>query len=106
VDWVSKKDETSPYDVKSIDDDGGPRYIEVKSTTGSDPTEAFPISTAELRFALRNRERYFIYRVTNVKDSTPEVHRYRDPMRDLETESAQLRMTNALMSLPAQRENE
>ncbi|MET0604624.1 MAG: DUF3883 domain-containing protein [Baekduia sp.] len=100
VKWVSQDDETSSFDLLSVDDDGGPRYIEVKATTSADPAEAFPISTAELRFAMQHRDRYLIYRVTDVRSATPEMFRCRDPMSAIERELAILRMSKALLSLP------
>jgi hypothetical protein len=100
VKWVSRENELSPYDLKSVDDDGGPRYIEVKSTTGDDPSDPFPISTPELRFAMRHRRRYWIYRVVDVKDASPTVWRYHEPIADLEAERGYLRMSKALLALP------
>ena len=100
VQWVSRDDETSSYDIRSVDDDGGPRYIEVKATTSENPADPFPISTAELRFALHHRERHFIYRVTSVKSAAPEIFRCRDAVSALEQELATLRMSRAVMSLP------
>ena len=35
VTWVSKTNETSPYDIRSLDEDGQVIYIEVKSTNGN-----------------------------------------------------------------------
>lgn len=101
VKWVSRDDELSAYDITSLNDDGSLRYIEVKATTGDDPSEPFPISTAELRFAFQQRSQYFIYRITNVKSASPSIHRYRDPMGDLEAQRGYLRTSKALMGLPS-----
>lgn len=103
VAWISKTDETSPYDIRSLDENGEPRYIEVKSTTSDDPSDPFPISAAQLRFALGHRRNYFIYRVTGVRGVRPVVHRYRDPLAELELERAYLRTSKALMALPLPR---
>jgi Protein NO VEIN, C-terminal len=101
VKWVSRDDELSAYDITSLNDDGSLRYIEVKATTGDDPSEPFPISTAELRFAFQQRAQYFIYRVTDVKAASPRIHRYRDPMGEIEAQRAYLRTSKALMGLPS-----
>jgi hypothetical protein len=70
----------SPYDLRSVEANGEPRCIEVKSTTALDASEPFPISAAELEFAFNNRSRYSIYRVTDVRSASPEIFRYRDPL--------------------------
>jgi Protein NO VEIN, C-terminal len=86
--------------IESLDDEGAVRYIEVKATSGDDPSDPFPISTAELRFAFQHRSEYSIYRVTGVKSSTPRIHRYGDPFGELEAQRGYLRTSKALMSLP------
>ena len=62
VTWVSKTNETSPYDIRSLDEDGQVIYIEVKSTKGTDPNGQFWISRAEVELARSKRGRYYIYR--------------------------------------------
>lgn len=54
---------------KKVRDIGRRGDIEVKSTTGDDPTAPFLISQSELVEALRRRESYFIYRVTDVESA-------------------------------------
>ena len=54
--------DNSGYDIKSYDKDCNAKYIEVKTTRGSNKT-AFFISSGELKFADNNKENYFIYRV-------------------------------------------
>lgn len=103
VQWISSTDETSLYDICSLGDEGGPRYIEVKSTTGDDPSDPFPISAPQLRFALAHRRSYFIYRVTKVRDARPVIHRYYDPLAELELERGYLRTMKAVMGLPLPR---
>lgn len=101
VKWISCNDELSPYDIQSVDEDGGFRYIEVKATTSDDPSEPFPISTPELRFAMQHRTNYFIYRVTEVKSARPLIYRYRDPLGDVEAQRGYITMSQALMALPS-----
>lgn len=88
--WVSKDDPLSPYDIRSEDEHGDPIYIEVKSTSGSDPYAAFPISSGELACAAAQGPRYRIYRVTDVKTAAPKVTVFTDPVRLLEEERATL----------------
>ena len=74
--------------------------IEVKATTGLEPTDPFVISDSELRFAIAHHDQYFIYRVTDVKSSSPRVHRYRDPIALLGRSPASLHLSRARMALP------
>jgi hypothetical protein len=100
VRWVSRENETAPYDILSVDDDGGPRYIEVKSTTGADPQEPFEMSEAELLFAIEHRERHFVYRVVTVKEPAPPVWRYRGPIPTIAGEPGAIRLSKARITLP------
>ncbi|MBL19552.1 MAG: hypothetical protein CMC82_06990 [Flavobacteriaceae bacterium] len=52
------------YDISSINDDGSPRYIEVKTTSG-DFSQAFFMSENEKRFFQEYGASAFIYRVYN-----------------------------------------
>jgi hypothetical protein len=97
--WRSDRNPYAPHDIESIDEDGQRIFIEVKSTTESDPTGRFPISQPELIQALRHRSRFYIYRVTSVDTATPAVHRYRDPARLLTEGKADLRLSDASMML-------
>jgi hypothetical protein len=80
VSWVSKTNETSPYDIRSLDDDGQVIYIEVKSTKVADPNAQFWISRAELELARSKRGRYYIYRVTDTDTEAPTIRRVPDPL--------------------------
>ncbi len=64
------------YDVLSYFPDGGEKYIEVKSTTGSLGSD-FYISKGELAFLANNTETAFIYRVSlgnpEVSNSSPKL---------------------------------
>lgn len=94
-----------PHDVESLDDDGQPIYIEVKATPEGDPTTPFEISEAELRQAIRQRDRYFIYRVVAAHTSTPDVIRYRDPIARFQNNQVRLRLSSARLefaSAPAE----
>ena len=80
VTWVSKTNETSPYDIRSLDEDGQVIYIEVKSTKGTDPNGQFWISRAEVELARSKRGRYYIYRVTDTDTEAPTIRRVSDPL--------------------------
>jgi hypothetical protein len=97
--WVSKTDELSPFDIKSVDEDDQLIYIEVKSTKSGDPGEPFYISRAELVEATFQRSRYYIYRIINVDTVAPTIIRAADPMRLVRDGNGQLLLNNARMTL-------
>lgn len=96
VQWVSLDHPLAPFDIKSVDL-SGEIYIEVKSTTSSDPSSPFNISQSELLLATRVGQRYMIYRVTSVDAAAPRVHRYEDPIAMLEAGTATLNAADAQM---------
>lgn len=106
VTWESATDELAPYDILSFDGDGQRIYIEVKATTGSDPTEPFYISRAELIEAGVHGDRYYIYRVTDVDTAQPRITRWANPMRLVKNQQGQLLMTSAQMELGLDRPEE
>jgi len=57
------------YDIKSFNDDGSPRFIEVKTTRGGADTDFF-MSTNEVRFADQHRDSYYLYRLYNFDITT------------------------------------
>lgn len=57
------------YDISSINDDGSPRYIEVKTTSG-DFNQPFFMSENERRFFEEYGDSAFIYRVYNFNKET------------------------------------
>lgn len=62
--WTSQDDPGADHDIRSIDINGEPRWIEVKSTTGVDGRFDWP--RREFEKALRERERYELWRVYRV----------------------------------------
>ena len=57
------------YDIESVEDDGvTPRYIEVKTTTGSF-SQPFYYSDNELQFSEYQKEHYYVYRIFNFKNA-------------------------------------
>ena len=97
--WRSKRNPFAPHDIESLDEDGQRIFIEVKSTSESEPSRPFPITHSELMQALKHRSRFYIYRVTSVDTATPAVHRYRDPARLLAEGKADIRLSDASMML-------
>jgi hypothetical protein len=55
------------YDILSLEDDGiTPRYIEVKTTSGSE-SQSIYFTDNEMRFSTNHRDHYYLYRVYNFK---------------------------------------
>ena len=75
--WTSKADPAADHDIKSIDPDGQPVWIEVKSTTGIDGR--FDWSQAEFVRALREGPRYILWRVYEADSDHPSAKAFRDP---------------------------
>jgi hypothetical protein len=79
--WTSRNEPGADHDIRSIDDHGRPRWIEVKSTTGVDGR--FDWSRKEFEKALRERDRYELWRVYRVADHAPVAKCFRNPARML-----------------------
>jgi hypothetical protein len=78
VDWVSRRAVGKGYDIKSFENDGSPRFVEVKSTSGKGMT--FLMSDGEWKAAAREKEAYYVYRIVHV-DSAPKLGRVvQDPV--------------------------
>lgn len=77
VEWTSQTNVSAGYDIASFDADGSPRLIEVKATSGS--SNVFEMTLNEWGTAVRQRTRYYVYRVTDVR-SVPKVREVRDPV--------------------------
>lgn len=78
VTWTADSAPASDHDIKSVDDDGGDLWIEVKSTTGRDGQFTWP--AAEFRLAVRTRSRYVLYRVYEADTTAPSCRMIRDPV--------------------------
>ncbi|MCY3856229.1 MAG: DUF3883 domain-containing protein [Rhodospirillales bacterium] len=81
--WVSESVPTSDVDIESVDENGHRCFIEVKSTTGTDGNMHW--SLAEFLRALREGDRYFLYRVYKVNDERPVILRIRNPVSLIST---------------------
>jgi|TARA_B110000093_G_scaffold142714_1_gene153854 hypothetical protein len=60
------------YDIKSFNQDGSARYIEVKSTRGSLNTD-FYMSPNERKFAEKNADNFYLYRVYDLGNQQGEA---------------------------------
>ena len=105
VKWESEHNELAPYDISSVDS-GQTIYIEVKSTTSSDPSDPFVISYNELVLAGVYRDRYFIYRVTDTLGVAPKITRFRDPFGLVLDKKGEMHLRNATMSLTVGPDND
>lgn len=77
--WTLRADPGADHDIKSVDDKGRFKWIEVKSTTGVDGR--FDWSRKEFEKALRERDRYELWRVYLAASTTPVAKCFRDPSR-------------------------
>ena len=76
--WTADSAAAADHDIKSVDDDGGDLWIEVKSTTGRDGQFSWPV--AEFQLAVRARTRYVLYRVYEADTTAPSYRAIRDPI--------------------------
>ena len=77
--WASPNDPGADHDIRSIDEAGRPRWIEVKSTTGNDGR--FDWSRNEFERAMRERHRYELWRVYRATSNAPVAKCFRNPAK-------------------------
>jgi hypothetical protein len=75
--WTSRTDPSADHDIKTIAEDGSPRWIEVKSTMGTDGRFEWP--RMEFEKALREGQRYELWRVYQAHTQHPTAKSFRDP---------------------------
>lgn len=81
VEWVSKKDDSLGYDIKSFEENGEEKFIEVKSTSQSPDANAnFLISSNQYSKA-KDIKNYYFYIVFNAKGKKPRIWRIKNPLR-------------------------
>lgn len=86
VEWTSQRVVGAGYDISSFDPKTGTaRYIEVKSCSRINNT--FNTSLNEWRSAKKHGNRYYIYRVINVRSNPTINHKLMNPVK-LESEGA------------------
>ncbi|MGH3275151.1 MAG: DUF3883 domain-containing protein, partial [Streptosporangiaceae bacterium] len=86
--WTADSLPQADHDIKSVDDDGGDLWVEVKSTTGHDGQFSWP--AAEFQLAIRARRRYVLYRVYEADTTAPSYRPVRDPIGSFD--SGELRL--------------
>jgi hypothetical protein len=75
--WTAASDPGADHDIRSIDESGEPRWLEVKSTLGTDGR--FEWSQKEFSKALREGKRYELWRVYKAGSTTPTAKCFPDP---------------------------
>jgi hypothetical protein len=80
--WTADLDPFANHDIKSIDDDGGVLWVEVKATTTKDGRFSWPVS--EFQLAVRERSKYLLYRVYEAHTLDAKYRSVRDPIGELE----------------------
>lgn len=81
--WTSFDEPGADHDIRSIDAEGRPRWLEVKATTGTDGRFDWP--RKEFEKALRERDRYELWRVYRVADQAPIAKCFLNPAKMLGT---------------------
>src|SRR3546814_4686 len=90
--WVSQANPGADHDIRSVDQDGGPIWIEVKSTTGTDGR--FDWSIAEFEKALREGPRYQLWRVYDAAGETPVAKCFGNPAALIRTPAIRLEISS------------
>jgi hypothetical protein len=88
--WTSRDDPGADHDIRSIDKEGRPRWLEVKATTGTDGRFDWP--RKEFEKAFRERDRYELWRVYQVADQAPIAKCFPNPAKMLGTRQIQLEL--------------
>ena len=89
VEHVALTDVGAGYDILSFELDGSPRHIEVK-TTRSDRS-GFEITVNEVETAAVLGQTYWLYRISRIENSQPQVVRYPDVAARIESGELRLR---------------
>ena len=76
VRWISQESVSEGYDILSFETDGRKRLIEVKATSGNG--RVFEMSNGEWQKAMQSGNKYYIYRVTQVRTKKPELKIFND----------------------------
>lgn len=82
IDWRSRKgDDVCGYDIKSVNADGSPRYIEVKATRGKVGDTSFYYTENELQRAKEYGDSYCIYMVYDIITKKPKIWNMGNPFK-------------------------
>jgi hypothetical protein len=85
VRWHAQEREFVGWDITSFDDDGNECFIEVKSSVGKPVTSvALTVNEWQAACDTRQRNRYYIYLVSNALSAMPSIERLRNPASRVE----------------------
>ncbi|WP_432737436.1 DUF3883 domain-containing protein [Maridesulfovibrio sp. FT414] len=73
VEHVASEDDSAGYDIKSFEEDGAERYIEVKATRADNLSRGFYLSRNELRVSIE-KSNYYVYIVFKADTGTPDIY--------------------------------
>lgn len=72
LEWVSRRDDSAGYDIRSYDTDKKePMYIEVKTTTGG-VNAPFYMSDNEMKVSEKLGDNYYLYRLYSLNEKKPD----------------------------------
>ena len=89
--WVSKSQPGADHDIRSIDKNGKPLWLEVKSTMGVDGRFDWP--QREFEKALRERDRYILWRVYEAHTTNPIAKAFANPAQLLERSTLRVELS-------------
>ena len=92
--WVSKAQPGADHDIRSIDKDGKPLWLEVKSTMGIDGRFEWP--QREFEKALRERDRYILWRVYEAHTTRPTAKAFANPAALLERSKLRVELSGMI----------
>lgn len=78
---ISTDDDTVGYDVESFEENGEPRYVEVKTSTGNSKAVRFFMSANEMRKS-KSLDNYFIYYVDAINTKKPRIIPIKCPLEN------------------------
>ncbi|RZI00622.1 DUF3883 domain-containing protein, partial [Staphylococcus condimenti] len=78
IEQVSIYDDSKGYDIKSYEENGEVRYIEVKTTSSANRADIF-ISRNEVEFG-KKHSNYWIYIVTDINNEQPTIYPFENPL--------------------------
>ncbi|HEU5002565.1 MAG TPA: DUF3883 domain-containing protein [Actinomycetota bacterium] len=90
--WSADTNPAGDHDIKSVADDGGDLWIEVKATNGREGR--FTWSRSEFNLAMRERQRYVLCRVYLANTVRPVIRRIQDPIAHLLAGEMRLELNN------------
>lgn len=81
VTWVSRTDDSLGYDIKSFEENGQEKFIEVKSTNQSPDSNANFLISSNQYFKAKDIKNYYFYVVFNAKSKRPKIWKIKNPLQ-------------------------